>query len=141
MLSNVFTAFAESTERAVSVADQAAATAASSASSTAAGAAPAGGASDMISMLLMMAVMIGVFYFMLIRSQRKKDKAVKNMLDNLKVGDRIWTIGGFYGTVAALKDDTVTLTMGSLQNTVVIKRSAVGGVENVAVENEAAPEI
>ena len=69
------------------------------------------------------------------------DKAVKNMLDNLKVGDRIWTIGGFYGTVAALKDDTVTLTMGSLQNTVVIKRSAVGGVENVAVENEAAPEI
>ena len=140
MLSNVFTAFAESTERAVSVADQAAATAASSASSTA-GAAPAGGASDMISMLLMMAVMIGVFYFMLIRPQRKKDKAVKNMLDNLKVGDRIWTIGGFYGTVAALKDDTVTLTMGSLQNTVVIKRSAVGGVENVAVENEAAPEI
>ena len=95
----------------------------------------------MLSMVLMMAVMVAVFYFMLIRPQRKKDKAVKNMLDNLKVGDRIWTIGGFYGTVAAIKDDTVTLTMGSLQNTVVIKRSAVGGVENVAVENEAAPEI
>ena len=100
-----------------------------------------GGAGDMVSMLLMMVVMVAVFYFLLIRPQRKKDKAVKNMLSNLKVGDRIWTIGGFYGTVAALKDDTVTLTMGSLQNTVVIKRSAVGGVENVAVENEAAPEI
>ena len=100
-----------------------------------------GGAGDMVSMLLMMVVMVAVFYFMLIRPQRKKDKAVKNMLENLKVGDRIWTIGGFYGTVAALKDDTVTLTMGSLQNTVVIKRSAVGGVENVAVQNEAAPEI
>ena len=141
MLMNLFTAFAESTERAVSVADQAAATTAT-ATSTAGTAAPAaGGAGDMISMLLMMVVMVAVFYFMLIRPQRKKDKAVKNMLDNLKVGDRIWTIGGFYGTVAALKDDTVTLTMGSLQNTVVIKRSAVGGVENVAVENEAAPEI
>ena len=98
-------------------------------------------AGSLVSTVLMMVVMVAVFYFMLIRPQRKKDKAVKNMLDNLKVGDRIWTIGGFYGTVAALKDDTVTLTMGSLQNTVVIKRSAVGGVENVAVENEAAPEI
>ena len=98
-------------------------------------------AATLISYGVMIVMMIAVFYFMLIRPQRKKDKAVKNMLDNLKVGDRIWTIGGFYGTVAGIKDDTVTLTMGSLQNTVVIKRSAVGGVENVAVENEAAPEI
>lgn len=128
MLMNLTTALAEAGQ-AVSVSDQATAAPA------------AGGAGDMISMVLMMVVMVAVFYFMLIRPQRKKDKAVKNMLDNLKVGDRIWTIGGFYGTVAGLKDDTVTLTMGSLQNTVVIKRSAVGGVENVAVENEAAPEI
>lgn len=134
MLMNFAAALAETTERAVSVTDSAEAAAAATAGQAA-------GPGDMISMLLMMAVMIAVFYFMLIRPQRKKDKAVKNMLDNLKVGDRIWTIGGFYGTVAGLKDDTVTLTMGSLQNTVVIKRSAVGGVENVAVENEAAPEI
>ena len=131
MLMNFASALAEAGQ-AVSVSNQAA---------EAATPAAAGGAGDMISMLLMMAVMVAVFYFMLIRPQRKKDKAVKNMLDNLKVGDRIWTIGGFYGTVAGIKDDTVTLTMGSLQNTVVIKRSAVGGVENVAVENEAAPEI
>lgn len=135
MLMNYFSAMAETAERAVSVADQANATAA------AANTGAAAGTGDMISMLLMMAVMIAVFYFMLIRPQRKKEKAVKNMLDNLKVGDRIWTIGGFYGTVAALKGDTVTLTMGSLQNTVVIKRSAVGGVENVAVENDSTPEI
>ncbi|MBR7188912.1 MAG: preprotein translocase subunit YajC [Clostridia bacterium] len=95
----------------------------------------------MLSMILMMVVMVAVFYFLLIRPQRKKDKAVKNMLNSLKVGDRICTIGGFYGTIAAIKDDTITLTMGSLQNTVVIKRSAVGTVENIAVENEAVPEI
>lgn len=130
MLMNITSALAETAGQAVSVTDSANAATATT-----------GGAGDMISMVLMMAVMVAVFYFMLIRPQRKKDKAVKNMLDNLKVGDRIWTIGGFYGTVAGLKDDTVTLTMGSLQNTVVIKRSAVGGVENVAVENEAAPEI
>ena len=132
MLMNFASALAEAGQ-AVSVSTQAAEASATTAA--------AGGAGDMISMILMMVVMVAVFYFMLIRPQRKKDKAVKNMLDNLKVGDRIWTIGGFYGTVAGIKDDTVTLTMGSLQNTVVIKRSAVGGVENVAVENEAAPEI
>jgi len=127
MLMNVAMTLAEATESAVSVADNAAAT-------------PSAGG-DMLSMILMMVVMVAVFYFLLIRPQRKKDKAVKNMLNSLKVGDRICTIGGFYGTIAAIKDDTITLTMGSLQNTVVIKRSAVGTVENIAVENEAAPEI
>ena len=126
MLMNYAMALAESTGSAVSVNDSAAA------------ASPAG---DMLSMVVMMVVMVAVFYFLLIRPQRKKDKAVKNMLNSLKVGDRICTIGGFYGTIAAIKDDTITLTMGSLQNTVVIKRSAVGTVENIAVENEATPEI
>lgn len=130
MLMNLTAALAETTEQAVSVTDTA----------NAAAATP-GGAGDMISMLLMMAVMVAVFYFMLIRPQRKKDKAVKNMLDNLKVGDRIWTIGGFYGTVLKLKDDTITLKLGDIDGSVVIKRSAVGGVENVAVENDSAPEI
>ena len=140
---NLFAAFAESAERAVSVADQAAATTATATATTASGGTTAatGGAGDMVSMLLMMAVMVGVFYFMLIRPQRKKDKAVKNMLENLKVGDRIWTIGGFYGTVAGLKDDTVTLTMGSMQNTIVIARWAIRSVENVALENDAEPQI
>ena len=99
----------------------------------------AAGAGDAISMVLMMVIMIAVFYFMLIRPQRKKDKAVKNMLNSLKVGDRICTIGGFYGTIAALKDDTVTITLGSLQNTVVIARWAIRSVENVKLENDAEP--
>ena len=87
------------------------------------------------------AILIVVFYFLLIRPQRKKDKQVKNMLAALKVGDRICTIGGLYGTIAALKDDTVTLTMGSLQNTIVIARWAIRSVENVALENDAEPQI
>ena len=96
---------------------------------------------DIISMVLMMAAMVAIFYFLLIRPQRKKDKQVKNMLAALKVGDRICTIGGLYGTIAALKDDTVTLTMGSLQNTIVIARWAIRSVENVALENDTEPQI
>ena len=57
------------------------------------------------------------------------------------MGDRICTIGGLYGTIAALKDDTVTLTMGSLQNTIVIARWAVRSVENVKLENDVEPQI
>ena len=56
-------------------------------------------AGGMASSIIMIVVMVAVFYFMLIRPQRKKDKAVKDMLAALKTGDRICTIGGFYGTI------------------------------------------
>ena len=117
-----------------------AATAVETTTSTATGT-PTAGAGDLITTLVMMVAMVAVFYFMLIRPQRKKDKAVKNMLAALKVGDRICTIGGLYGTVSALKDDTVTLTMGTLQNTIVIARWAVRSVENVTTENDSEPQI
>lgn len=96
---------------------------------------------SMLSSIIMIVVMIAVFYFILIRPQRKKDKAVKDMLGALKVGDRICTIGGFYGTIDKIKDDTLTLKLGSLENTVVIARWAVRSVENVKTENEAQPEV
>ena len=96
---------------------------------------------EMVTTLVMMAAMVAIFYFLLIRPQRKKDKQVKNMLASLKVGDRICTIGGLYGTIAGLKDDTVTLTMGSMQNTIVIARWAIRSVENVALENDSEPQI
>ena len=108
---------------------------------TAAGTTQALPGGDIISMVLMMVAMVAIFYFLLIRPQRKKDKQVKDMLAALKVGDRICTIGGLYGTIAALKDDTITLTMGSLQNTIVIARWAIRSVENVALENDTEPQI
>ena len=93
-------------------------------------------AGSMVSSIIMIVVMVAVFYFLLIRPQRKKDKAVKDMLAALKTGDRICTIGGFYGTIIKMNEDTVTLSLGSLENTVVIARWAVRSVENVATEND-----
>ena len=99
-------------------------------------------AGGMASSILMIVVMVAVFYFLLIRPQRKKDKAVKDMLAALKTGDRICTIGGFYGTIIKMGEDTVTLSLGSLENTVVIARWAVRSVENVATENDSSmPEV
>ena len=102
---------------------------------------PTAGGGELMTTIIMMVAMVAIFYFLLIRPQRKKDKQVKNMLAALKVGDRICTIGGLYGTIAGLKDDTVTLTMGSMQNTIVIARWAIRSVENVALENDAEPQI
>ena len=97
---------------------------------------------NMLSSVIMIVVMVAVLYFVMIRPQRKKEKAAKDMLAALKVGDRICTIGGFYGTIAHLKDDTVTLKFGSMENTVVIARWAIRSVENVKVENEGSmPEV
>lgn len=101
--------------------------------------ASAGG--EMISMIVMLVVMFGAMYLFMIRPQKKKEKAVKNMLDALKPGDRICTIGGLYGTVSSLKDDTVTITLGSQQNSVVIARWAVRSVEDAPLENDTEPEI
>ena len=129
---NLMNILAEATE-AVAV------TAPETAAATGATGAAMGG--ELITTILMMVAMVAIFYFLLIRPQRKKDKQVKDMLSALKVGDRICTIGGLYGTIAALKDDSVTLTMGSLQNTIVVARWAIRSVENVALENDTEPQI
>ena len=96
---------------------------------------------SMLATFIPLILMIVVFYFLLIRPQKKKDKKVKDMLAALKPGDRICTIGGLYGTIASLKDDNVTITLGSQQNTVVIARWAIRSVEDAPLENDAAPEI
>ena len=97
--------------------------------------------SGMISTIIMLVVMVAIFYFLLIRPQRKKDKKVKEMLSALKAGDRICTIGGIYGTIVSLKDDTVTLAVGSAKNQMVMARWAIRSVEDAPVENDAEPQV
>ena len=95
------------------------------------------GLAGMIPTLVMMVAMIAIFYFLLIRPQRKKDKAVKDMLAALKPGDRICTIGGIYGTIASIKDETITLLVGAQKTQLVVARWAIRSVEDAPlVENE-----
>ncbi|MBQ8093814.1 MAG: preprotein translocase subunit YajC [Clostridia bacterium] len=91
----------------------------------------------LITTFLPMILIFVVFYFMLIRPQRKKDKKVKEMLDNLKVSDRVCTIGGIYGTITQIKDDTVTLSVGNQNMTMVVARWGIRSVEEVSIENDA----
>ena len=77
-----------------------------------------------------------VFYFLMIRPQRKKDKEAKAMLDNLKVGDRICTIGGIYGTIVKIKDDVLTVEVGEQKTQLVFARWAIRNVEQLSVTND-----
>ena len=90
---------------------------------------------EIMTFLPMIAIFV-VFYFLLIRPQRKKDKKVKDMLSALKVGDRISTIGGIFGTITAIKDDTIELNVGKDNVKLILARWAIRQVEDVAVEND-----
>lgn len=99
------------------------------------------GTSQTISMVVniaLMAAIFAVFYFLMIRPQRKKEKEAKNMLDALKTGDRVTTIGGFYGTVQGIdtENDVITLIVGPEKTRVMVARWAIRNVNEKAEENE-----
>ena len=89
----------------------------------------------LISLLPMILIFV-IFYFMLIRPQRKKEKKVQEMLNALKVGDRVSTIGGIYGTITSIKDDTLELSVGRDNVKLIFARWAIRQVEDVAIEND-----
>ena len=121
---------------ATAAAEQAASTAAAT-DATAAEATTGSTIAALATTFLPLVLIFVVFWFMLIRPQRKKDKQVKEMLNNLKAGDRICTIGGIYGTIVGIKDDTVTLSVGRDNLTMVVARWGIRSVEEVTIENDA----
>lgn len=83
---------------------------------------------------MLIILMIALFAVMII-PQRKREKKIKDMLANLKPGDRVRTIGGIYGTITAIKDDVVTISVGPGKVRLVFIRGAIASVEDSPVEN------
>jgi len=81
--------------------------------------------SSLVSYVLPFAVVILVFYFMLIRPENKRKKSLQKMLSELAVGDEITTRGGIVGKIVTIKDDTVTIETGSEKNKIKIMRWAI----------------
>ena len=91
----------------------------------------------LLSTFVPMVLIVVVFWLFLIRPQRKKDKKIKEMLAALKVGDRVCTIGGIYGTITNIRDEnTITLAVGPQDVPVVFARWAIRNVEEITVEND-----
>jgi preprotein translocase subunit YajC len=70
---------------------------------------PAAEASPMWTFVVPMIFMVAIFYFLLIRPQQRKAKEHRQMLDNLKRGDRVVTAGGLIGEIIAISDQIITL--------------------------------
>ena len=83
----------------------------------------------MLSSFLPLIIMIVVFYFLIILPQKKKDKKFKEMLANMAKGDSIVTIGGIEGKVSQIKDNTVTIEVGSDNTKLVLQKWAIKSVE------------
>ena len=79
--------------------------------------------------LIMFAAVILIFYFLIIRPQRKRDKEAKDMLAAIKKGDKIVTIGGIRGTVAIVKESTVIVKVDD-NTRIEFSKSAISAVLN-----------
>ncbi len=84
-------------------------------------------------------ILIVLFYFMLIRPQRKREKAEREMRNSIAVGDEISTIGGFIGRVVNIKDDVLIIESSNDRTKLKIYRWAIRGKEAEPVEAVEAP--
>ena len=80
-------------------------------------------------------VMVLIFYFLLYRPQKKAHDERNKMLDALKVGNRVITLGGIYGTIVALKDEIVTVKIADKVD-VEVSRNAINGVVPVELKKD-----
>ncbi len=81
-------------------------------------------------------IMVGAMYLLIIRPQKKKDKAERLMRENLQVGDEILTIGGIYGRVISLKEDAMVIESKSDHSKMTIARWALQ--QNLTVHDDVA---
>jgi len=64
---------------------------------------------DNIATIVMLVAMVAVFYFLMYRPQKKQEREIAQMRENLQVGDEITTIGGIIGEIVSIKGETVTI--------------------------------
>lgn len=64
---------------------------------------------SMASSIIMFVAIIAIFYFLIYRPQKKRDKEAKAMIASMKKGDKVVTIGGIHGTIVTVKDKTVVV--------------------------------
>ena len=86
--------------------------------------------------LIMFGAVILIFYFLIIRPQKKRDKEAKDMLAAIKKGDKIVTIGGIRGTVAIVKESTIIVKVDD-NTRIEFSKSAISAVLNKKEETAA----
>jgi preprotein translocase subunit YajC len=90
-----------------------------------------GGGGLLATPLFPILLMLGVMWFFLIRPQQKKQKEHRDMISNLKKGDRIITSGGLHGRITGLTESTLTLEIADKVR-VKVSRAHIGGLAQTA---------
>ncbi|WP_138159084.1 preprotein translocase subunit YajC [Peptoniphilus catoniae] len=73
------------------------------------------------------------FYFLFIRPQKKREKAIKDMRENLKVGDEILTIGGIKGKIVLIKEDYIVIESSANKTNIELMK---WGINSVVTDKE-----
>jgi preprotein translocase subunit YajC len=79
-----------------------------------------------IYMIVFLVLIFAVFYFLIIRPQRKRQQDQQKLLEDLRPGDRVVTIGGIYGRIESLREDSVVLKIES-GATIRVARNSIAG--------------
>lgn len=82
-------------------------------------------------------IMVLIFYFLLYRPQKNEQKRRRNMLDNLKKGNRVMTIGGIYGQVTEIKDKVVKMKIAEHVEIEVARSSINANISQESAEKRA----
>ena len=86
-----------------------------------------GSSGSMATTLITFVLIILIFYFLIIRPQKKRDKEAKAMIDAMKKGDRVVTIGGIHGTIVAVREQTVVVKVDD-SSRIEFSKSAISSV-------------
>jgi len=82
----------------------------------------------LLGMLIPMVAIAAIFYLLIFRPMRKRQKQLDNMIANLKNGDKVITSGGIYGTVSGLREKTVILKVADNVK-IEVAKTAVAGMQ------------
>ncbi|HEX2240563.1 MAG TPA: preprotein translocase subunit YajC [Actinomycetota bacterium] len=86
--------------------------------------------------LIFLGLLIAIFYFMLIRPQKRRVEQHRRLLESISLGDEVVTMGGLFGTVRALREDEIELEIAPKTKIRLVKSAIARKVEE-EVEDEA----
>lgn len=89
----------------------------------------AGGQAPALVGFLPIVLIILIFYFLLYRPMRKRQRNLEAMVASLKNGDKVITSGGIYGTISGIKDHTVMLKVAD-QSRIEVAKSAIAALQS-----------
>ena len=93
----------------------------------------AGSTGSMMTTFVTFGLIIVIFYFLIIRPQKKRDRETKEMLAAIKKGDKVVSIGGIHGTVVAVKETTIVVKVDD-NTRIEFSRNAISSIVNRKAE-------